>query len=53
MSIYICPKCENDYKFASLLIRHLKQSVRCGSSDDFISNLIMTIKNKKIRQKIK
>ena len=37
MSIYICPKCENNYKFASLLIRHLEQSVRCGSSDNFIS----------------
>ena len=38
----ICPKCNYDFKYLSLLKRHLKTSVRCISTDEYIDNHILT-----------
>ena len=39
-TIYICPKCKFDFKYKSILIRHLTNSVRCVSTTIDIKNTI-------------
>ena len=39
MPIHSCPKCKDNFKYQSLLKRHLQTSVRCISTNDYISNL--------------
>ena len=39
MPIYNCPKCKANFKYKSLLKRHLETSVRCISTNDYINNL--------------
>ena len=38
-----CPKCENIFKFISLLKRHLQLSSRCKSSEEEIINICNTV----------
>ncbi len=45
MSNYTCPKCKDNFKYPSLLKRHLQQSVRCVSTNEFISNLFVENNN--------
>ena len=35
----ICPKCKDNFNYPSVLKRHLKTSVRCTSTDEYITNL--------------
>jgi len=39
MSVIICPKCNDNFKYPSVLKRHLQTSVRCISTDEYINNL--------------
>ena len=41
MSNIICLKCENNFKFISLLKRHLQLSSRCKTSEEDIINIIL------------
>ena len=40
MSNYTCPKCKDNFKYKSIFIRHLKNSVRCKCCDEEIVNII-------------
>jgi hypothetical protein len=46
MPIYNCPKCKDNFKYQSLLKRHLQTSVRCISTNDYITNLLIENINK-------
>jgi len=50
--IYICPKCKDDFKYKSLLIRHLKNSVRCLSTNIYINDTIDKIDNTNINNNL-
>ena len=43
MTNKICPKCNVDFKYISILKRHLENSVRCSSNDVYIKNTINNI----------
>ena len=43
MNNFICHKCESDFKYLSILKRHLNMSSRCKTSKDEITNIINTI----------
>ena len=47
-TIYICPKCKFDFKYKSILIRHLTNSVRCLSTNIYIKDTIDKIINTNI-----
>jgi len=42
---YCCPKCKDNFKYPSLLIRHLYNSVRCLSTNEYINNIFEQINN--------
>ena len=48
MTIHSCPKCKDNFKYRSILKRHLQTSVRCISTNDYIINLFTEIDNKDI-----
>jgi hypothetical protein len=52
MSQIQCPKCNTNYKFISILIRHLKTSSRCKSSEEEIINISNKINNVSINENI-
>ena len=39
MSLVICPKCTKDYKYQSVLLKHLKNSSRCLSTEEEIKSV--------------
>ena len=43
MSNKVCPKCNVDFKYISVLKRHLENSVRCSANDNYINNTINNI----------
>ena len=43
MSNKVCPKCKVDFKYISLLKRHLENSVRCSANETYINNTINNI----------
>ena len=43
MATKVCPKCNVDFKYISLLKRHLENSVRCKANDNYINNTINNI----------
>ena len=54
MSSYKCPKCNDNFKYKSILKRHLQNSVRCISSNEYIDNFFIqnaNIVNANILQK--
>jgi len=46
VSILKCPKCEDIFKYPSLIKRHLKTSVRCCIPDEDIDKVVNPNKNK-------
>ena len=49
MPLIICPKCNTNYKYPSVLTKHLKTSVRCLSSEEEIKNYFENFKNNHIK----
>ena len=49
----ICPKCNCNYKYKSVLEKHLRTSVRCISSEEEIKNIFEIIKKNYIKKKKK
>ena len=43
IKIIECPKCNVDFKYISILKRHLENSARCSSNDVYIKNTINNI----------
>ena len=43
MTNKVCPKCNVDFKYISILKRHLENSVRCSANDTYINNTINNI----------
>ena len=51
MTLVICPKCTKDYKYPSVLLKHLKSSSRCLTSNEEIKSYFENHKNVKISKK--
>ena len=51
MTLVICPKCTKDYKYPSVLLKHLKTSSRCLTSNEEIKTYFENYKNVKISKK--
>ena len=43
MANKVCPKCKVDFKYISLLKRHLENSVICSANETYINNTINNI----------
>jgi len=49
MSLIICPKCNKDYKYSSVLLRHLQNSSRCLSTEEEIKTYFENFKNNNVK----
>ena len=49
MSLIICPKCTKDYKYSSVLLRHLQNSSRCLSTEEEIKTYFDNFNNNNVK----